>query len=251
MSKEYGATEAKRDAEKCDLSGLIELAELWKYEKKQRRIWFVIAKAMGYEGDGTYDSAEVGEFVVGQIEKSRAKVRARALEPPPVVAGREEMMAIVEGAMLRARAMDPLDMHAWAFTRHKTVDAIISLLGGQGDSSSRASHAATGPGPRIAPEAEPSATERIKTAVLAPMVAPVWVQVPFGGDFYAEMYARHALEEVEATDRLFEGDWGRRIAVWLATAADMNGPPQGSYHHVCHALARAALALSAKPESSQ
>lgn len=72
-------------------------------------------------------------------EPTIAAWNRRALEPPPVVAGREEMMAIVEGAMLRARAMDPLDMHAWAFTRHKTVDAIISLLGGQGDSSSRAS----------------------------------------------------------------------------------------------------------------
>lgn len=87
-------------------------------------------------------------------------------------------------------------------------------------------------------------TAAIHAAVRAPKQAPEWVKPPFNGAFYAEMYKRHALEECDTVDRVYDGDWGRRIFVWLATGADMNGPPQGSYHHVCHALARAALALS-------
>jgi hypothetical protein len=80
----YDVQAAKRDAKKGDLRHLIELAELAEWERKGRHSWFGIAKAMGYENGGEWPAVpELGEFVCGQVEKSRAKVRANILSALP------------------------------------------------------------------------------------------------------------------------------------------------------------------------
>jgi hypothetical protein len=69
---------ANADAARGDLAYLKELADCWRYQSGQARGWFLIAKAMGYEGPGFFEPPPscIAPFVVGQIEKSRAKIAA-------------------------------------------------------------------------------------------------------------------------------------------------------------------------------
>lgn len=82
-----GASVAIRDAFAAAIKPLAaerdEYRSLYAYQTRQAKLWHKIAKAMGYESDGTYAVGDFPPHVVTQIEKFKAKRLAReaALNP--------------------------------------------------------------------------------------------------------------------------------------------------------------------------